>query len=1176
MKRVRVLILAVALLAAVPAGRMGARAQGGSTAEPPPPMPSAAVQKLLDEAARLGRARQTSEALQAADRALAAAREAGDAAGEARGQQERARELEASGRTDEAVAAWRAAAEAWERAGDGSERARMLAAAGLLLVATKTDEADGLFAQAAAAGLAETRRPLSASGALNAAGAACFSRRRLVQARALGSAALAILEKRAPGTLFEAQTLHNLGLVAGQQGDLSAADGYYRRALALQEKLAPETPTAAGILSGLGTVSWMRGDLAAAQEFHQRALTLHEKLAPGSLSVALDLHNLGVVAQDREEMATGQEYHLRALALREKLAPDSLLVANSLNSLGIAAQQRGDLEGGMEYHRRALALREKLAPQSPDVSQSLNNLGNGARKQGELAAAEEYFRRALALHERIAPRSQAAAGCLGNLGLVAKDQGDLAAAREYLRRALALHEQFAPDSRRVATDLLNLGVVAEMQSDFAAAEGYYRRALALDEKLAPNSLSVASSLGNMGNVALHRGDPRAALDYHRQSLALQERLAPGSLPVATSLINLGEVALAQRNLPAAREYQQRALALREHLAPRSLGVAQSLLCLARTALAQGDLAEAERRAGRAWELARQQAGSVSGDEARRAFGAANALIAATLMRAQVARGRPAAALATLEESRAQSLLQLLLERRLDTRSVSADLQAAHRAAVRAQDQAEQTAAAATVAKALAWRDLAAAQEGTSSPEDLQRRREALAAATKSLEEAQSRYTLARVEADQSWSDIRRSAPRLFPAPFLPEEARKALPAGTLFLAYAVRNDQLYVFLLHANPPTRKHGPAPGRSRPVASAPAVSVQKIALTSEELRNRVIALRQQITDPKADAAATVRASRSLFAALFPPPVRREVQRAPRLLVSPDGPLWELPFAALITNAAGAPRYLGQEKPITSTPSLTLFAQCRGERRRQTPAGTPRGLVVGNPLFERGRTQLASSPTGASLIPNERAALFMDGRCPAPLPGTAREATDVAALYRGELLMGENATEAAVRERVGNADIIHLATHSYLHPTRAMSSGVLLAEPAEEPAAGQTSNDGALQAWEIYSQLKLTAELVVLSACETGRGENVQGEGIVGLVRALQYAGARSVVASQWKVADESTSRLMVAFHRKLRAGLAKDEALRQAMAVVRSDPRWAHPYYWAAFFLTGDPDNPNLGRR
>src|SRR5262249_51371337 len=101
-------------------------------------------------------------------------------------------------------------------------------------------------------------------------------------------------------------------------------------------------------------------------------------------------------------------------------------------------------------------------------------------------------------------------------------------------------------------------------------------------------------------------------------------------------------------------------------------------------------------------------------------------------------------------------------------------------------------------------------------------------------------------------------------------------------------------------------------------------------------------------------------------------------------------------------------------------------------------------------------------------------------------------------------------------------------------------------------------------YSQLKLKAELVMLSACESGRGQNVRGEGLIGLTRALQCDGARSVLASQWKVADFSTAQLMLTFHRHLRAGLAKDEALRRAMARVRQAPEMAHPYFWTAFFL------------
>ena len=136
-----------------------------------------------------------------------------------------------------------------------------------------------------------------------------------------------------------------------------------------------------------------------------------------------------------------------------------------------------------------------------------------------------------------------------------------------------------------------------------------------------------------------------------------------------------------------------------------------------------------------------------------------------------------------------------------------------------------------------------------------------------------------------------------------------------------------------------------------------------------------------------------------------------------------------------------------------------------------------------------------------------------------------------------------------------------------------VVRSPPSEDPKAGEMDNDGVLQAWEIFSQLRLRAELVVLSACDTALGKNVRGEGIVGLTRAFQYAGARSLIASQWEVADQSTSALMLALYESLNAGKQKDEALRLAMVKVAAAKTTAHPHYWAAFTLTGASNNVNL---
>jgi CHAT domain-containing protein len=185
------------------------------------------------------------------------------------------------------------------------------------------------------------------------------------------------------------------------------------------------------------------------------------------------------------------------------------------------------------------------------------------------------------------------------------------------------------------------------------------------------------------------------------------------------------------------------------------------------------------------------------------------------------------------------------------------------------------------------------------------------------------------------------------------------------------------------------------------------------------------------------------------------------------------------------------------------------------------------------------------------------------------------VASLYGVPAATGATPTETWFRGRAREARIVHLATHGFYNRFRAMSSGVLLARPRTPNEGSDANTDGVLQAWEWISEpeLRLDADLVVLSACETGRGEDVEAEGLVGLTRALQIAGARSIVASQWQVNDRSAEVLMGAFHQRLRAGEAKDEALHQAM--VTTSKRWPSPHHWAAFLLVGDPRNHLIRR-
>ncbi len=1103
------------------------------SAEPPAPQATPAVQAVLEEVNRLLGEKTPEQALADAERALAAAARGSDVAGQAHAQRLRARCFEALGRPNDALATWRQAAELWERLGAGPEQIEALGAQALIVGHDDPQGAAAPIDKAASLASEEQARPLAAAAVLNVASESAWRTGRLEIAERFASTGLAITEKRAPGSLDVAASLNNLGNVARDRGDLDAARDYYARVLAIREKLAPGSLTVATSLNNLGLVADDRGNLDAARDYYVRALALREKLAPGSLDVARSLNNLGSVAYARGDLDAAREYNERALAIREKLAPGSLAVAASLGNLGAVAFDRGDLDAARDYQERALAIAEKLAPGSLNVARSLNNLGNVAAARGDLDAARDYYERALAIEEKLAPGSLDVAASLNNLGLVADDRGDLDAARDY-----------------------------------------YERALAIWEKLAPGSLNVAASLSNLGSVADARGDLEAAREYHERALTIQEKLAPGSLNVAAILNNLGNVACARGNLDAARKHYKRTLAIREKLAPGSLDLAMILKDLGRVARRQADLSGAEQYLARAWSIVRGQRRAVAGDEAGRAFAAKHAGYAADLVGVRLARGQTVAGFQALEEGRAQGLLQLLSERGLGRSAVGPELWRRYEAAERAFQKAGNELAAAGADEARLEGEVAAPAGTGAEKAELQAKQEAFSKVKKGREEALSAYTRARVEKERLLGEVRRSVPGLEPRAFTFEEARRALPKGSVFIAWLVGEEEGSVFVIPADP-----------RQPIAG------KKIVLTEAQLDKKIWALRERIgaidkvrgigglaeaQHPAPADAALVRASHELFEVLFPPESREAIEKAQRVIVSPDGPLWELPFAALATRGSGDPRWLGLEKPLSYTPSLTVLALDR-ERGPSPSSGKLEVLVVGDPVLVRSlkpetagvAAVAATNASPISVLRGERSYLVSGGSLPPRLPASAEEARRIAALYGAEALLGEAATEAAVRQKISRAAVVHFATHGYFHPHLAMSSGVLLTPPAAEPGSGETDDDGALQAWEFGRTLPLSAELVVLSACETGRGEKVRGEGLVGLTRAIQGAGARSVVATHWKVADESTASLMVTFHEKLQKGLAKDEALRRAMEQTAAKRDTRDPFFWAAFFLTGDPE-------
>ena len=982
---------------------------------------------------------------------------------------------------------------------------------------------------------------LSLASSLNGLGSAAWSRGDLESASDYYKRALAIREKQAPGSLELAGSLGNLGIVAARRGDFESASDYFRRALAIREKQAPGSLELAGNLNNLGLLAGNRGDLESSSDYHKRALAIWEKQAPGSLFLAHSLNNLGSVAHYRGDLESASDYYKRTLAIQEKQAPGSLHMATILSNLGSVARDRGELESASDYYERALAIVEKQAPGSLSLATNLKNLGVVARNRGDLESASDYNKRALAIEENQAPGSLSLGISLTNLGNVAADRGDLESASDYHKRGLAITEKQAPGSLSLAVGFHNLGTVAHYRGDLESASDYYKRALAIMEKQAPGSLSLANSLNGLGVLARRRGDLESASDYYKRALAGMEKQAPGSLSLAAGLHNLGNVAVDRGDLESASDYYKRALAIQEKQAPGSEAEAESHYQLARTLPKSNRVNQALTHFEQAITNLESQLGRLGGsDQDKTRFQGQKASYYRSYIDFLISQKEPEQAFAILERARARVLHQMISERDLvlSGPEIPSELEKKRKRAAFRYEKTQQ-------ALAEAYSDEA--------------RAEALRA------ELRNR----RRDHDAVIEDIRKASPGLAnlhaPKPLDLAGIQKELDVGTVLLSYSVHEEQIVLFV-------------------VVKSQALEVHNIDKGEAWLREKVGDLTSFIKNKDLKSAADFfdESSRELYQLLIEP-AAKAVAKADRLLIIPDGPLSVLPFGALISGEKnGRNRYLIQDKPILTAVSATIFF----EQKALPTNGTDRLTAFGDPVYPREESEGGFSKwlgeMKAKVDFRSRGIIETRGRSLAPLPGTREEVNTIARLYgnKAETLLGEEATEERAKQLSDDPGIVHFACHGLIDKRSPLDSSLALTTNTNFQ---EGEDNGFLQAWEIFESVRLNTDLLVLSACDTGLGKEEGTEGLVGLTRAFQFAGARTIAASYWKIADDTTALFMKRFYTHLKSGMRKDEAMRKAQIEFiegtvslkksgwfsKKGPDISRPYYWAAFQLHGPGD-------
>ncbi len=817
----------------------------------------------------------------------------------------------------------------------------------------------------------------------------------------------------------------------------------------------------------------------------------HESAGPAARAAVDDWQARRLIAAGRLDDAAAAER--RALHLRAGRDPGGAAVAVSLYQLGriAARRQRWDDEAKLT---RAEAILLAMPRGRELLAEVLNLRGMMAWGRRDLDAAAGHYRAAASLLAGLGRENPLRANLLGNLGLVAELRGDMGEAAGLFAAAAALHARVDPESVDAAYAYNYLGILAKQKGDLAAAEHWYRRAEAVFEVALPDGVETAGMLNNLGNLALRRGELAAAERLHRRALAVRQRIVPGTADHAASLQNLGQVLELEGETERAEPYLVEARAIKARVVPDSLDYSNALTALGRLRQDQGRLDEAESLHREALDLRRAVA------EGRWEW-AENLFFLGEIALARGDRGDAEKlwrqAVDGIEQNRERP------EWDPEERSgFAAPFQRYYRrlaALLAAGGRAREAFELLESARARALRSLLAARRlrhpaGLTAPR---------AARRDALREAQGR--------------------RL-------DEIAAALGEGAVLLAYSVAEDGTLLFVV-----------AGGTAR------APQVHRIPAGEEELRSRVAIFRALVERGRRGGAvvepALLAQGRWLYERLVAP-AENALAGAERIVIVPDGPLFSLPFAALVRRRRPTVAWLGGWRPLSIVPAAGVLVELGPAGRRARP---PRRLVAfADPVY----------PPGGL----------------APLPGTRSEVSRLAPLFPGSLVyLGRDATEDRLGALPSSPLILHLAVHGLLDERFPLESALAFSTPA---AAAPAREDGLLHAWEVPERLDLDADLVVLSACDSGRGRELPGEGILGLARAFQIAGARAVLASQWAVADRSTGELMVRFYRHLAAGRSAAAALAAAQReLADGDADGAglaaarHPFAWAGFQLVGD---------
>jgi tetratricopeptide (TPR) repeat protein len=927
-----------------------------------------------------------------------------------------------------------------------------------------------------------------------------------------------------------ATSLNNLAGLYESQGRYSEAEPLYKQALAIRkQRLGDNHPSTASSLNNLAGLYESQGRYSEAEPLYKEALTIRkQQLGDNHPDTATSLNDLAGLYLSQGRYSEAEPLYKQALAIRkQQLGDNHPLTATSLNNLALLYESQGRYSEAEPLLKQALTIRkQQLGENHPDTAGSLNNLAGVYESQGRYSEAEPLYKEALAIwKQQLGDNHPSTATSLNNLALLYQSQGRYSEAEPLYKEALAIIKQQLGDNHPLtATNLNNLAVFYQSQGRYSEAEPLFQQALAIrKQQLGDNHPDTAISLNNLAGLYESQGRYSEAEPLFQQALAIKKQQLGDNHPsTATSLNNLAALYKSQGRYSEAEPLFKQALAIsKQQLGDNHPLTAASLNNLAVFYQSQDDIPQAINylSQGLAVQEYNLSENLKMGDDKQKqdymakVLGTTDGVISLNL---QAAPNNPEVtrlALKTILERKGRILdvstnsLQILRQRTDDPES---------------QQLLTQLIEVRTQLSNLTFK----------KPEDIKNPeiyRQQINEVTEKAKEIEGKI------------GVRSAEFRSLSQPITLEGIQKLIPADAALVEivryqpYNPKNDSFgipryAVYILYPNGDIKAKDL--GEAKPID------------------DKLIYFRDNLADAETPLPQLQKSARQLDEILMQP-IRQLLGNTKTILLSPDAALNLIPFEALVDENN---QYLVENYHITYLTSGRDLLRLKDKfASQQSP------LIVADPFYGKAGEKVALT----------RSIDLSEFTFPG-LPGTEQEAKAIKnILPQATVLTGSQATENAVKQ-VKKPNILHIATHGFFKPESnvienpLLRSGLVLAGVTIGQSAG---DDGVLTALETTNLNLVGTKLVVLSACDTGKGDIKIGQGVYGLRRALVIAGSESQLISLWKVSDDATKDLMVAYYGRLQKGEGRSEALRQIQLGMLKGEKQKHPFYWASFIPSGD---------